>query len=399
MPISRPVFGERPARTILVLALAPAVGIGICRFAYSLLLPDMRASLNWSYATAGFLNTANAMGYLLGALIASVVIRKAGLFRPVWYATWACVASLVICAFTGNVTVLSIARFLAGVTGAIAFIAAASLATTIAQAHPARLGVLMGLLYTGPGIGIFVSGLVAPFLLEGFGAGSWWIAWGVLAVLGSVMTMLLLLARAEPSRTGAAAAQVALPVGPIWIYLTGYALFGAGYIAYMTFMIAFVRDAGGGALAQSAFWTIIALGAFASPFVWGRLIGQTRGGGGTAIIAAATSIGALIPFFSDAQVPLAISAALFGVAFFSVTSSTTAFVRANYPPQLWPKAIALMTIAFGIGQIAGPVVTGAITDALGSLRYALAISAIALAVGAAISALQKPLVPVNPKTS
>ncbi|RYE39623.1 MAG: YbfB/YjiJ family MFS transporter, partial [Hyphomicrobiales bacterium] len=71
--------------------------------------------------------------------------------------------------------------------------------------------------------------------------------------------------------------------------------------------------------------------------------------------------------------------------------STTAFVRANYPPQLWPKAIALMTIAFGLGQIVGPVVTGAITDAFGSLRYALAISAAALALGAAISALQKPL--------
>lgn len=391
MPISQPVFGDRPARTILVLALAPAVGIGICRFAYSLLLPDMRASLGWSYATAGFMNTANAIGYLAGALIASTVIRKAGLFGPLWYATWACVASLVICAFSGDIVVLSLARFLAGVTGAIAFIAAASLATTIAQAHPARLGVLMGLLYTGPGIGIFVSGLVAPFLLEGLGPGSWWIAWGVLAALASVMTFALILARAEPSRTSAAAAQVALPIRSIWIYLTGYALFGAGYIAYMTFMIAFVRDAGGGALAQSAFWTVIALGAFASPYVWSRVIGRSKGGGGTAIVAAATSIGALIPFFSDGQVPLAISGALFGVAFFSVTSSTTAFVRANYPPQLWPKAIALMTIAFGLGQIVGPVVTGAITDAFGSLRYALAISAAALALGAAISALQKPL--------
>ena len=48
------------ARLILVLALAPAVGVGLCRFAYSLVLPDMRESLAWSYATAGFLNTANA---------------------------------------------------------------------------------------------------------------------------------------------------------------------------------------------------------------------------------------------------------------------------------------------------------------------------------------------------
>ena len=38
------------------------------------------------------------------------------------------------------------------------------------------------------------------------------------------------------------------------IYLIGYFLFGAGYIAYMTFMVAYVRDAGA-ALAQSGFWT------------------------------------------------------------------------------------------------------------------------------------------------
>jgi len=38
----------------------------------------------------------------------------------------------------------------------------------------------------------------------------------------------------------------------VLIYLIGYFLFGAGYIAYMTFMIAYVRDSGGGA-ARKAF--------------------------------------------------------------------------------------------------------------------------------------------------
>ena len=64
---------------------------------------------------------------------------------------------------------------------------------------------------------------------------------------------------------------------------------------------------------------------------------------------------------------LAISALVFGVAFFAVVGSTTAFVRFNYPPAEWPAAIAAMTIAFGIGQTLGPIAVGAITDALGSL--------------------------------
>ena len=82
---------------------------------------------------------------------------------------------------------------------------------------------------------------------------------------------------------------------------------------------------------------------------------------------------------------------MFGVAFFAVVTSTTAFVRFNYPPAAWPTAIAAMTISFGIGQTLGPVVVGAITDAMGSLSYALNVSAAMLAVGAILSAFQRPL--------
>src|ERR1039458_5022063 len=57
-----------PARLILILSLAPTIGLGIGRFAYSLVLPDMRDALGWSYSAAGFMNTINAAGYLLGAL-------------------------------------------------------------------------------------------------------------------------------------------------------------------------------------------------------------------------------------------------------------------------------------------------------------------------------------------
>jgi len=65
-----------PARLILILSLAPTVGLGIGRFAYSLVLPDMRDALVWSYSAAGFMNTINAAGYLVGALLASRMIRR-----------------------------------------------------------------------------------------------------------------------------------------------------------------------------------------------------------------------------------------------------------------------------------------------------------------------------------
>ena len=41
----RPSPPAHPARLILILSLAPTVGLGIGRFAYSLVLPDMRDTL------------------------------------------------------------------------------------------------------------------------------------------------------------------------------------------------------------------------------------------------------------------------------------------------------------------------------------------------------------------
>jgi predicted MFS family arabinose efflux permease len=378
------------ARLILVLALAPAVGVGLCRFAYSLVLPDMRESLAWSYATAGFLNTANAAGYLTGALAASPIARRVGLFRAALIGTMVCVVTLAL-SMSASFAVLSVARLLSGFAGAVAFVTASALATNIAQAHPTRLGFLMGLLYTGPGIGIFISGLTAPFLLDWHGPGSWWIVWGVLAAIAVVLNLLLPLAREAPDGSSRGAANTDTAISPMLIYLVGYFLYGAGSIAYMTFMIAFVREAGGGALLQSAFWTIIALGAFVSPWLWGSIINRGRGGGATAIVTAVTGLGALIPFFGSSTVLLALSAAVFGSAFFAVTSSTTAFVRFNYPAPAWPKAIGVLTMAFGIGSMLGPIATGAVSDATGSLSSMLAMSAAMLALGAIVSVCQKPI--------
>jgi predicted MFS family arabinose efflux permease len=380
-----------PARLILTLSLAPIVGLGIGRFAYSLVLPDMRDSLHWSYSAAGFLNTINAAGYLAGALVTSRLIKRFGPSAMVRGGTLACVLSLAMCAMSGNFIVLSLARLIAGVGAAAGFVAGSALAAAIAQSRPERANFLLSLYYAGPGVGILSSGLIAPFLLQACGPGSWWVVWWAMTLLGSALTVPLLLTRIESKARVADGTQPGFSIPPVAIYLTGYFLFGAGYIAYMTFMIAYVRDAGGGAGAQAAFWCLIGLSAFVTPWVWHGVLALDRGGLATAIILTFNAIGAAMPIFGHSTVLLATSAIVFGVAFFAVVGSTTAFVRFNYPPQTWPTAIAAMTISFGVGQTLGPIVVGAVTDALGSLSYALNVSAAALALGALLVAFQRKL--------
>src|SRR6185312_14847861 len=186
------------------------------------------------------------------------LVRRFGLTAAVRWGTIACVASLALCALSGNFFLLSSARLVAGVGAAVCFVASGALAARIAQSRPERADFLLSLFYAGPGLGILVSGLAAPFLLTPF-----------------------------PANGGLAdAAPVRFAIRPVLIYLAAYFLFGAGYIAYMTFMIAYVRDAGGGAVAQSAFWCLIGMSAFVTPWVWRRVLARNSGGISTAIILA-----------------------------------------------------------------------------------------------------------------
>jgi predicted MFS family arabinose efflux permease len=150
----------RPAWLIIEPAIAPTIGLGICRFAYALVLPDMRESLDWSYSAAGFMNPINAAGYLIGALGAHAMIRRVGLFDAIRISAWACVLSLVLSSLTGDIVVFCAARLISGIFGAFGFIAGGALASNIAQAQPLRQAFYLSLFYVGPAIGILISGFV-----------------------------------------------------------------------------------------------------------------------------------------------------------------------------------------------------------------------------------------------
>jgi hypothetical protein len=243
-----------------------------------------------------------------------------------------------------------------------------------------------------------ISGIAGPFLLDGFGPGSWWIVWAALTAISALLTLPVIFTRIDAAEPKGATAPAAVALRPILAYLIGYFLFGAGYIAYMTFMIAYIRDAGGGAAAQSAFWCLIGVSAFASPWTWRGLMARGHSGMSTGILIGVTAIGTGLALFGTAPILLAASAFVFGNAFFAVVTATTVFTRLNYPRPMWPKVIGILTVSFGLGQTLGPIATGAITDAMGSLSYALNVSAAALALGALACACQRALVKPSPAT-
>jgi predicted MFS family arabinose efflux permease len=78
--------------------MAAAVSLGMTRFAYALLLPPMREDLSWTYTLAGSMNTFNAVGYLIGALITPYMLKRWGAVLVLISGSF--VASMLM-AFTG----------------------------------------------------------------------------------------------------------------------------------------------------------------------------------------------------------------------------------------------------------------------------------------------------------
>lgn len=400
-----PSPAARPGRTIalsLALSLGAAVSLGITRFAYALLLPVMKSDLAWSYTLAGAMNTVNAAGYLAGALVTPLLMRR---FGAAALLLWGSVLASVFMALSGffiEAGPLLLQRLLAGVASAWVFIAGGLLAARLGNGAPGRAGLLLGIYYGGVGTGIALSALAVPLLLAAAGAAAhgWAWAWWGLAALCALATLVLLwpahaLQEKElPAQSGQAQSvnsSQKMPWLPMAPMLAGYTLFGVGYIGYMTFVIALLREQGAGGGAITLFYTLLGLAVVASARIWARLLDRARGGGALALLNALLGVATLLPALTGAWPVVLASGLLFGAVFLSLVASTTAFVRHNLPAAQWAAGISGFTILFAFGQIAGPTLVGWIADGAGGLARGFVYSALALWLGALVAWRQQPL--------
>lgn len=370
----------RDVRIALGLALAPVVALGFSRFAYALLLPPMRDDLGWSYTQAGAMNTANAVGYIAGAAGAAWLARRLGT-RRAFLATLAVSAlALTTTAATSDLGMLMALRVVGGLATAVTFVVGSSLAARL------RTGVLP-VYFAGVGFGIILSGLLVPPALS---VGDWRLGWLLLGLTSlSALAPATLAARAVPESGARPAATLALAdvrrLGPT---LLAYGLFGAGYVSYMTFVIALLRGASLPGWVPDVFWLVLGTSSAAFIAPWGRVIARLRGGSGKAVVSAVVLLGTLPILLVPGPASALISAVVFGSAFMAGPAAVTAITRHVLTPAAWTAGIAVMTTAFALGQSIGPMLSGLLSDGSGGLKAGLWLSPILLAAAAAVSLLQ-----------
>lgn len=370
-------------------AIAMAVAMGFGRFSYTPILPGMMAGLGVSPADAGLIASANFIGYLVGAVAAGCG-WAAGRERTVSLS--ALVATTILLAamgLTSSLLLFSIIRFLAGIASAFTmiFTSAIVLSRGLAAGNPHVQSIHFG----GVGIGIAVSSLMV-FLLPAQGIGmfaGWqagWFGGAIIAFLGTVLVAFLL-----PS--GSASGKITAPekplvwTRPLFVVTLTYGLFGFGYVITATFLVAMARQGASDHTVEFLAWLITGLSAAVSVHLWRRAVPRL---GVTGVYLAGLLVEAiglvLVVTLPSLYAPL-IGGLLLGLTFIMVTAYGLQIGRA-LAPQSPRKALAFMTAAFGVGQIAGPLIAGWLAQGSGSFTVPTLLAAGVLLFCAALIGLE-----------
>jgi predicted MFS family arabinose efflux permease len=381
----------RLVATALGLAAGPAVALGIARFGYGLLLPAMRADLGWSYSEAGLANAANALGYLVGAVLSAAAIGRFGARATATAGLAATVGSTAATGLVDGFWAICALRFLPGLAGAFVFVAGGVMVARLAGAATGQRGLLIGLFYIGPGVGMAIAGLLLPTLVDSHPE-SWRLGWLVAALAAAALSPLYLLAaRHVPPGASHGQAGPALVGATRFVpALACYFVYALGMIGYLTFVVADLVADGASAALVTVFWLCLAAATLPGPWLWQRLLDQVDDGRALAVLCGLMAAGAGLSVIGGLVGSFA-SALLVGAGMLSVVAATTSLVRKGMAPDAWPAGIAVFTTVFGIGQTIGPWLTGVVSDRFGGLDAGLTASGLLLAAAAAIALLQKPV--------
>jgi predicted MFS family arabinose efflux permease len=344
-----------------LITMAAAVGIG--RFIYTPILPSMAEGLQLTKGEAGLIASANFAGYLAGALAAA---SARGFAKPracLLAALTASAATTGLMAWVDGVLASLAWRFIGGVASAYALVLSSAL--VLERLAAGGHGGGSAIHFSGVGVGITASALLAWALSAAdLGWRAMWL-WGGLLSAAALAAVAVLL---EPASAATPRPAEASPRAPDWRLrqlTVAYGLFGFGYIITATFIVVIVRGSPEAARIEPLFWLVFGLAAIPSVALWiagGRRLGTMPA---FAIACVVEALGVYASVGWPGIAGALVSSVLLGGTFVGVTALGLIAAR-NFAPGDARHWVGILTSAFGLGQIVGPVVAGYGFDLTGS---------------------------------
>ncbi|WP_236189615.1 MFS transporter [Pseudomonas pharyngis] len=350
------------------IALMMAMGIG--RFALTPQLPHLLSEGQIDLTAAGLIAAANYLGYLLGAVDAMFSRRSDQVQRRLHGGLWLCVLLTLASFWANGFWSHLLLRFGTGVASAWVLVMITALSQPLAAAagRP-RLGALV---FAGPGLGIFLTGLLALFShLAQQTSATLWLIYAAVALV-----MLLGIVRILPQPgVGVPAAPTAVGssnrgIGRLAVV---YALYGVGYIIPATFLSQMANTQFHGQWQADLFWPCFGLGAAIGVL----LVSLRRHDPETTRhwLMATLWLQAVGVFacLLGSGLGLALGVILCGTPFLACMQLVMQRSQ-ELAPHATQRNAGLLTACFAVGQLSGPLLAAVSSHFSGGLQPALVIA-------------------------
>lgn len=370
-------------RVLTASVVSVIVTVGIARFAYTPLIPEMMEDIGLSSTLAGLLATANYAGYLSGALLIAFIHSTALKIRLYQLGLLGAVLTTGLMGCTDNEWLWYVLRYLAGLSSAAGILIGAGLLMSwlLKQGHKPELGIF----FSGLGLGIVLTAVLAELIKSHFSWNQQWVIYGIVALL-----LLLPVWWWSPDY------RLSLPAGKaasnvltqekgrlMWLLQLAYFCAGVGYVVTATFLVAIAEASplltGRGWL----IWLVVGIAAAPACWFWDLLV--RRQGDWLALLLAylLNAISVLLLLITDAMPGVMLSALIYGASFIGIVSMTLSMVGRLYPDNP-SRPMGRLTFGYGIAQMLAPITVGYMAQVDGHYRNGLMITLAVIVAGTVV---------------
>jgi len=327
------------------------LALGLGRFAYTPILPEMVKHHWLSEKIASYIGAANFLGYLFGALIAKRLTH----YKPAqfWIKSSAlfCALSFVACTIHWNITWLLFWRLIAGLTGSILMVLTPPI---VYQAtHKQHISMVSGIMFGGIGVGIIYGALIVP-ALSSFNISFTWAAVALFGCLLMLFCWKYLPSPMSSLQTKNLEHQKIQWHLPIILTFIAYSFFGYGGVPHLLFIVDYIEIMLKGTIYFANFgWLIYGIGNMVGSPLFGYLskhIGIRRSLIITYFIA---TLSILILLSSHNPWIGIISFALNGIVANSIVSLTSSYLTTLAPHSQQTHYWGIFTVFAATAQTAG----------------------------------------------
>lgn len=357
---------------LLTAFISAAYGMGI--YLFGTLAPAMRDDLGLTQEMVGRISGICQAGTILASLAVGSVWGRIGARETMIGAQAIIALGMVVAAFSTGPVMIGSAVAVLGMMAASSWIALVPLVQAVIPSH--RRGIVLGLASSGLAYGVFLVGVVAPFLITHFGWRSVWLAAGLYAFLLVVLGLVVFrglpkIARSAPAASAAQAAPGTPNAGTVFT-LGGIVMIAINFFAgiafhpFQTFLTLYFRDAQDWSTAEAtALWSAIGLGGMIGGVLIGWIADRFGARFGVALCYGLLTIATATVWLWPEAWPATIALMLFGMGYNAVWGLFAAWIAEHFTAGPAGRLMGLTLVASGIGATMGNYSAGLITSAAG----------------------------------